>query len=349
MSHIPLSLILAAVTAALFTWGLTGLYVRTMTRLQRLERPNARSMHLHALPTGAGTAILAGLALPWLAILPAGHRTLALALAGAAAGLMAISWIDDQRPLSPILRLGAQAVAVTVCLLSLPTDAVAAPLLPLWAERALTGLAWLWFINLFNFMDGIDGLAGVETIALAAGYAGLILAAGIASPLLGLALLIAAAACGYLPWNWHPARVLMGDAGAVPLGFLTGWLLIDLALKGLWPAAAILSLYFTADATLTLLRRAWNGKRPWVPHREHFYQQAVLAGASTPSVVTRVAVTNLLLIALALLSIRRPTLALGAAAALIAGLLLHFARSGDALSPDVPADQEPCDAPSNDT
>lgn len=349
MSHIPFGLILAAVAAALLTWGLTGLYIRAMTKLQRLERPNERSMHVRPVPAGAGVAILTGIVLLWLAVLPVGHHTLALTLAGAAVGLMAVSWIDDQRHLSPILRLGAQALAVTACLLSLPPHATAAPFLPLWAERVLMGLAWLWFINLFNFMDGIDGLAGGETIALAAGYALLILAAGVVSPFLGLALLIAGAACGYLPWNWYPARVLMGDAGAIPLGFLTGWLLIDLALEGLWPAAAILPLYFTADATLTLLRRSWNRKRPWTPHREHFYQRAILAGASPPSVVIRVAITNLLLIALALLSIRRPALALGAAAALVAGLLLHLGRPGSTRLPDRPADQEDCDAPSNDT
>src|SRR4029079_9862702 len=105
------------------------------------------------------------------------------------------------------------------------------PVLPVAAERLLAGLAWLWFINLFNFMDGIDGLAGSEAIAVALGYLLLASVAGLDSPLRPLALIVAASAAGYLVWNWHPAKVFMGDAGAIPLGFLLGWLMLDLALR----------------------------------------------------------------------------------------------------------------------
>ncbi|HWB46020.1 MAG TPA: glycosyl transferase [Hyphomicrobiaceae bacterium] len=347
MPHIPFGLLLAAVAAAALTWGLTGLYLRAMTASQRFVPPNERSMHERPVPSGAGVVMVLVIGLLWLTVPPNGHGAQALTLAGGALLLTALGWIDDQWPLPPIVRLGVQAAAVAAALASLPADAVIAPFLPFWLERLLTGLAWLWFINLFNFMDGIDGLAGGEAIAVAVGYMAVVVAAGLDPSLLGLAALIAAASGGYMPWNWHPARALMGDAGAIPLGFLTGWLMIDLALKGLWPAALTVPLYFTTDATLTLLWRLGKGSRPWTPHREHFYQEAVLAGATPPSIVARVAVTNLLLIALALISIRHPALAMSAAAALMIGLLLHFARPGS--PPPALAAHDTCDAPSNET
>ena len=95
-------------------------------------------------------------------------------------------------------------------------------ILPLVLERFLLGLAWLWFINLFNFMDGIDGLAGSETIAVALGYLALLTYAGLEDPFWRLALVIAASAAGYLFWNWHPARVFMGDCGLDPAGLSAG-------------------------------------------------------------------------------------------------------------------------------
>ncbi len=319
-------LLLAAAAAAL-SWLLIGLYARAMTASRRLEPPNPRSMHKVPVPVGAGLAMVATTLLLW----PLSQGTLsqphALLLASFA-GLGALSWVDDWRPLSPAVRLGAQALAVVVCLASLPPEARVLPAIPVAVERVLSGLAWLWFINLFNFMDGIDGLAGSETIAVALGYMLLLTYIGAGGPLWHLALVIAASAAGYLVWNWHPAKVFMGDAGSVPLGFVLGWLLLDLALDGHWAAAAILPAYFVADATYTLIKRALRGEKPWQAHREHFYQHAVLGGTTPSGVVGRVAVANAALIALALLSVKQPILALVGAAAVVAGLLGHLASLG---------------------
>ena len=138
---------------------------------------------------------------------------------------------------------------------------------------------------------------------------------------------MAASAAGYLFWNWHPAKVFMGDAGAIPLGFLLGWLMLDLALSGYWAAALILPLYFAADATFTLIRRGLRGEKPWQAHREHFYQRAVLGGATPPGVVWRVGAANAALIALALISARYPVPALAAATAVVAALLVHLQQA----------------------
>jgi UDP-N-acetylmuramyl pentapeptide phosphotransferase/UDP-N-acetylglucosamine-1-phosphate transferase len=226
--------------------------------------------------------------------------------------------------LSPAIRLAAQALAVALCLASLPLEARVLPAVPALAERLALGLAWMWFINLFNFMDGIDGLAGSETIAVALGYLLAMTVAGLDGPLWQLALIVAAAAAGYLAWNWHPARVFMGDAGSIPLGFLLGWLMLDLALRGHWTAAVILPLYFAADATLTLAKRGLRRERLWKAHREHFYQRAVLGGATPPGVVLRVAAANAALVVLALASIHYPLSALAAAVAVVAVLLANL-------------------------
>ncbi len=142
-------------------------------------------------------------------------------------------------------------------------------------DVAAAALLWLWFVNLFNFMDGIDGLAGSEAAAIGTG---LVVFAGVGSGLdPGLAALsgtAAAAALGFLVWNWAPARIFLGDVGSVPCGYLLGFLLLDVAARGHWKIALILPLYFLADATLTLLRRLARG-------------ELVLAGASPAFLSTR--------------------------------------------------------------
>jgi len=315
--------LLLAIAAAALSWSLIGIFTLVMTASRRLEPPNARSMHSVPVPAGAGIAMV-GTTLAlwtwWHGRVDGAH----LVLLTSFAGLGALSWIDDRRQLPAVIRLSAQALVVALCLAALPSDARVMEVGPLILERILLGLAWLWFINLFNFMDGIDGLAGSETIAVALGYLALLTYAGLADPFWRLALVIAASAAGYLFWNWHPARVFMGDAGSIPLGFLLGWLMLDLALRGQWAAGLILPLYFVADATFTLLARAYRGEKLWQAHRQHFYQRAVLGGATPARVVCRVGAANVMLVVLALVSVSHPVPALIAAVAIVAGLLGHL-------------------------
>ena len=315
--------LLLAIAAAALSWSLIGIFTLVMTASRRLEPPNERSMHRVPVPAGAGIAMVA----TTLALWPWWHGRVDgahLALLASFAGLGALSWIDDRRQLPAVIRLSAQALVVALCLAALPSDARVMEVGPLILERILLGLAWLWFINLFNFMDGIDGLAGSETIAVALGYLALLTYAGLADPFWRLALVIAASAAGYLFWNWHPARVFMGDAGSIPLGFLLGWLMLDLALRGQWAAGLILPLYFVADATFTLLARAYRGEKLWQAHRQHFYQRAVLGGATPAGIVCRVGAANVMLIVLALVSVSHPVPGLIAAVAIVAGLLGHL-------------------------
>ncbi len=315
----------AALTAAL-TWA----YLLAMRARKHLEPPTSRGMHGAPVVTGAGAVIVAvtiGIsAIGSVRGFTGSHALLLVA----AACLAAMSWIDDLRGgLTPAARLLGHALAVTFLLLSLGEEQRLLRAVPTGAERVLLGLAWVWFINLFNFMDGIDGLAGTEAIAIAGGY---VLVAGLPAfdePAANLALVIAAAAAGYLVWNWHPANVMMGDAGSITLGFLLGWLMIDLALRGYAAAAVILPLYFVADATLTLTRRVLRGEKPWQPHREHAYQRAALAMGSHAPVVIRISAANALLVLLAILSKQFPLPALAGAIAVVTmlfGHLEHLAR-----------------------
>ncbi|MDX2203247.1 MAG: glycosyl transferase [Hyphomicrobiaceae bacterium] len=309
---------LAAFAAAL-VWALVGAYVAAMRRYGRLDAPNARSMHARPKPAGAGIVAVPVAVLGWLWLIGTVPQTAAWVAAGAL-GLSALGWADDMRGLPVRLRLLAQILAVVAVVAVLPAEARVWPALPLAVERGLEILAWVWFVNLFNFMDGIDGLAGSEAAMLGAGY---VLVAGVAAIGAPLGVLIAGAMVGYLVWNWAPGRVMMGDAGSLPLGYLTGWLMLDLALAGHLAAALILPAYFVADATSTLVSRLARGKLPYEAHREHFYQLAALGCGSHGTVVTGVIAANVALVLLALVSLR-DAVAAGMAALLVLAVLFAW-------------------------
>ncbi len=274
---------------------LTGAVTHYLRRRAILDHPNERSSHAVPTPRGGGWGILAVLLPAWTA-LGVGPWVLA-----GVTLLAAVSWLDDRHNLAPGPRLLVHVAAVAAGLLALGDETrVFQGWLPGWLDHLLTGLAWLWFLNLFNFMDGIDGLAGSEAVAVAGGLALVAAAGGVATGLQQPALVLAGAAAGFLAWNWQPAKVFMGDVGSIPLGFALGWLLFAAASAGLWPAALLLPLYFVADASITLTRRLLAGKPVLQAHREHFYQRAIQAGRSHAAVVRRVIAANAALIAFAL-------------------------------------------------
>jgi UDP-N-acetylmuramyl pentapeptide phosphotransferase/UDP-N-acetylglucosamine-1-phosphate transferase len=302
-------LIAGLLVTAVLSYAAVGAYTHIMRARGRLQPANSRSMHTQPIPVGAGVVVVPLLLLAWWLALPS-LGAIDLALLAACMGLTLVSWADDLVGLPAAPRLLAHALAVGWCLFQLAPDARALPWLPLAVERLIEAIAWLWFINLFNFMDGIDGLAGSEALALALGYVAVAGLAGSGGATQPLAMLIAVGMAAFLLWNWHPARVFMGDAGSIPLGFLTGWLMLDLALHGMLAAALILPMYFWADATLTLTKRLLRGQLPHQAHRDHYYQRAALARGDHRPVVLRVLAFNGLLLALALLSMAYPLAAL---------------------------------------
>jgi UDP-N-acetylmuramyl pentapeptide phosphotransferase/UDP-N-acetylglucosamine-1-phosphate transferase len=233
-----------------------------------LDQPNERSLHERPVPRTGGIALLAGAAVS----LAFGATQLWLPLA-LAAGLALLSFIDDLRGLPTVLRLAAHlaAAALIVWYLMSPMQALA---------LALLVLAVAWITNLYNFMDGSDGLAGGMALIGFGAYAAAAALAGHA-PLAALSVALAAAAGAFLLLNFPPARIFLGDVGSVPLGFLAAALGLVGWRDDLWPLWFPLVVFalFIGDATLTLLRRLARGERVWHAHREHYYQRLVRLGA----------------------------------------------------------------------
>jgi UDP-N-acetylmuramyl pentapeptide phosphotransferase/UDP-N-acetylglucosamine-1-phosphate transferase len=196
----------------------------------------------------------------------------------------------------------------------------------------------LWFVNLVNFMDGLDLMTVVETVPITAALAAIGLIGYLPWQDTVISLALCGATIGFAFFNRPVAKLFLGDVGSLPIGLLLGWLLLVLAGQGGHTAAALLPLYYIADSTITLLRRAASREPVWQAHRSHFYQRATDRGFRVIDVVARVFAINLALVALALATILLPSpttdiAAVGVGMALVAWLLVVFARGPARHSP----------------
>jgi UDP-N-acetylmuramyl pentapeptide phosphotransferase/UDP-N-acetylglucosamine-1-phosphate transferase len=271
--------------------------------------PNARSSHHKPTPQGGGIAVVvATLLVAWAGVtlssnlLPYQGGQL-LAVSGATALLAVVGALDDIHSLPAAARLAMQCIAVGAVITALPPEVRVIPHVPWGIERAGLFLVGVWFVNLVNFMDGIDWM----TVAEAVPVTGAILVLGLAGVVAPLPALLAAALLGaiigFAPFNKPVARIFLGDVGSLPVGLLLGWLLLQLAAAGHLAAALLLSLYYLADATITLVQRIARAETIWQAHRTHFYQRATDRGLSVTNVVARVFVVNLLLAGLAFITV----------------------------------------------
>jgi UDP-N-acetylmuramyl pentapeptide phosphotransferase/UDP-N-acetylglucosamine-1-phosphate transferase len=323
--------IVVLVAAALLSAGLIHV-MRPLLQRYALARPNARSSHKVPTPQGGGIAVIAAAIVATAAALVAGAGPSGpFAVVAMAALLLAgVGAVDDIRPLPAAPRLLLQLLAVTA-VVAASEQRVLPEIVPLWLERGLLVLAGVWFVNLVNFMDGLDWITVAEMVPITAFLALL----GPLGVLPWPAALAAAGLCGgllgFAPFNRPVARLFLGDVGSLPIGLMVGWLLLELAGTGALAAALLLPLYHLADATLTLLRRLARGERVWEAHRSHFYQQATDRGFTPLSVSTQVFLLNLALAALAAvtLAISSPAvqgLALLVGMGLVGVMLRRFAR-----------------------
>ena len=332
----PLAALLMVAASALISAALVVLLHPLLVRYA-LARPNARSSHKVPTPQGGGVAVIAAVlsvsaltylvlpgakGLPLLEIATVFSATLLIALVGAA---------DDIRTIEVAPRLLLQAIAVAAVIAALPADATAIPYLPWWVERFALLVAGVWFLNLVNFMDGIDWMTVAEIVPVT----GAIVVLGLCGAIEPLPAMVAAALLGailgFAPFNKPVARLFLGDVGSLPIGLLLGWLLPRIAQSGHVAAAVILPLYYMADATLTLAGRIARGDEFWRAHRTHFYQRATDNGFTTAGIVSRVFMVNLALLVLALLTVMAGNvlvsmLSITAAAAIVGWLLAAFAR-----------------------
>ena len=284
-----------ALYAFLASFAVTALAVRLVLAFLRhrqiLDLPNERSSHTRPTPRGGGLAVTPVILTGWLLLAGVGVVLSGqLVVMGGALGLLLLSWQDDRKSLPARTRLLVHLLAVVAGIYALPAkELVFQGWLPFWLDRAAAGLLWLWFLNLYNFMDGIDGITGIETLCIAGGLWFL-------SPAQEQSAVLAGAAAGFLLWNWHPAKIFLGDSGSVPLGYLLAWLLLRMAGDGFWAPALILPAYYLADATITISKRALRREKIWQAHRQHFYQKAVQGGASHSRVALLILIADIALV-----------------------------------------------------
>ena len=311
-----------------------------------IDHPNARSSHSIPIPRGGGLAIVATTLLVGVVMTTSDliDHDLALALLGG----LPVAWIgfrDDRGSVSVGVRLAVHAAAAIWAMYvlgGLPAVQIGENRVDLGMLGHVLGtLAIMWSLNLFNFMDGIDGIAASEAV-FAAGCGGLLwLMEGEVSSVTAAGLTIAAASAGFLCWNWPPAKIFMGDVGSSFLGFVVAVIAIaatrDYA-GGIF-VWLILGAVFIADATATLLRRLLRAERVYEAHRSHAYQ--ILSqrwGSHLPVTLSMLTLNGVVLLPLAWLAMRHQEQAwLVASVTLVSLAILAFlVGAGRTTSP-------PCD------
>jgi UDP-N-acetylmuramyl pentapeptide phosphotransferase/UDP-N-acetylglucosamine-1-phosphate transferase len=331
-ADIALSLLaaaLAALLSALLTWLLRPVLLRVA-----LAKPNARSSHRIPTPQGAGIAVITATLVAagtFVALSGNGTFQIPLAVFGATLFIAAVGFADDIRPVPVLPRLLLQGAAVAVVVFAAPADLRIVPAVPSWIERGLLLIAGLWFVNLVNFMDGLDLMTAAEAVPITAAVALLGFWAEAEPSTTLVAAALWGALLGFSPFNRPVAKIFLGDVGSLPIGLLLGWCLLQLAYQQHVAAALLLPLYYLADATITLLRRLIKGEAFWAAHRSHYYQRATDNGFTVTRIVGEVFALNVALALLAMLSIQLDSAAadvvlLIAGAGAVAWLLYRFSH-----------------------
>jgi UDP-N-acetylmuramyl pentapeptide phosphotransferase/UDP-N-acetylglucosamine-1-phosphate transferase len=291
---------LPAVLAFVSAWWLTKNLCSPKSVLSILAHPNERTLHARPTPQTGGVAVVGSvvisliLAASLLAIIQPAKPVLPKGMASGSVWIVAsmllifvVSFIDDCRGLPASLRLGIQAVAAGIIIggVGLTVSSIPIPEGPTLqlglAAIPVSALLLIWMANLYNFMDGMDGFAGGMTF-WGFGFLAYFGWEARFPVMLIIAIFVAMGALGFLMHNFPPARIFMGDAGSITIGFLAGTLMILGVRDGifdLWVPIMIFS-PFILDATVTLIRRVFQRKRIWEAHREHYYQRLVLSGWS---------------------------------------------------------------------
>jgi UDP-N-acetylmuramyl pentapeptide phosphotransferase/UDP-N-acetylglucosamine-1-phosphate transferase len=327
------ALTLLPLAGAATYFGVDGVR-RWALRHHALDIPNQRSSHSRPTPRGGGLAVAVVTVLGWVALgiafQPAMCGSALWAYALGAGMIALVSWFDDLYSLSPLARLAVHALAAFLAVfvlgywqrIPLPTGQN----LGLgYAGPVITAVWIIGLTNAYNFMDGSDGIAAIQAVVAAAGWACLGWLAG-AQPVVNLSLLLAAASLGFLLHNWPPAGIFMGDVGSAFLGYSFAVLPL-IALRENGPLAAASPLIglllvwpFVFDAALTFLRRLARGEHVLAPHRSHLYQRLIIAGYSHRFVLLLYGGLATVGVPTAILWLRHPTAAFWATLAILPSL-----------------------------
>lgn len=263
---VALAIWLAPLVAFFICW-LTLAFLMRRAALLPMDHPNSRSLHASPTPRVGGIGVMTAVLIASMFI----QSPMLWPFMLGAFVLAGISLLDDYKNLSVRWRLLAH-VAVAIACVFIVTRLPA-------IQFIATSLAIVWMTNLYNFMDGADGLAGGMTVigfgamSVAAGWAG-------APDLAVFCISISAAALAFLHFNFPPAQIFLGDVGSIPLGFLAAAIGVYGEAQGYWPLLFPVIVFspFILDASVTLLKRALRGEKVWHAHREHYYQRLVRMG-----------------------------------------------------------------------
>jgi Fuc2NAc and GlcNAc transferase len=317
--------VLLFVSSALITAGVRAFLVSHGV----MDLPNARSSHSVPVPRGGGVGIVVVFlsAVSWLLLRQAIPAKLAWSLLGGGLAIAIVGLADDRFKLAPWPRLAVHSLAAAWAVWSLdsvhPFQLGNSHFFGIWVSRGVAFIGLIWLTNLFNFMDGIDGLAGMEAVCVSV-FGAVLLFLNELPSYARVSLALAAASLGFLVWNWPPAKIFMGDVGSGFLGFALGTLALFSSREGpefIWPWLILLAAFFV-DATVTLLRRMFSRARWHEAHRSHAYQHAAQAMGSHAKVTLVVAAINLgWLFPLAWAALRHPVAAPALAAVAVIPLL----------------------------
>ena len=310
---------LSAFSIFIFLFTLIGTkYLKNILENKKIfDIPNKRSSHLKPVPTGGGWIINLCIIVIIFFLDPYDKIPAIITISG----LALISWKDDLKNINIGVRLLFQIFFISIYFLYLF-------ILGFYEQSQLIHIFFIiliciWFINIFNFMDGIDGISLIMTITICFGIIFAYLVNN-SEYFPSFEILIISTCCAFLYWNWNPAKIFLGDVGSIVLGFICilslYWLFLD---GNTWHWVLSLPMYYILDTSLTLIKRLIEEKKIWKAHREHYYQKAVRSGMSHSKVVKLIIALQILIIATCYL-VTNPYLVVFLAFLESVGLIIYF-------------------------
>lgn len=314
---------------------LTWLLISSLPSFGVVDIPDPRRVHSRITPRGGGLAIVIVVIIALIAYEYFSTKTLinSIKIVPLLLIISTISFLDDLISIPIFVRLIFHIICSTIAIFLFLFPVVLFHYeLPLYIDFMLSIIGLIVFLNIYNFLDGIDGISGAESIHLSITI--LILCYLKSDIIINtnfiivLNIIILACSIGFLIFNWHPAKIFLGDVGSISLGFLLGLclLLISASSVHLFVASSIASLYYLADGGLTILIRLVNKEKIWQPHLKHFFQKAVRNGKSHKEVVSRIIICNILLMVLSIISLYFPLLSIIFAILVVMVTIINFAH-----------------------
>ncbi len=260
-------------------------------KLGFVDRPNYRSNHNKPIALGGGIVFIPLIIIATIIFKYEWNKFVLTSLSL----LFLISLIDDIKNVKPFHRLVVHFISSSIFVFLFINfqiqDFIEQSILFYYFGTIFMILSITWFINAFNFMDGINGISSIEIMSICLSL--MIINFFLQQEINVLAFSIFIITSVFIYFNWTPSRLFLGDSGSIPLGFLSSYLLIELTLEGFWVSAILLPLYYVMDASVTLLLRVYKRKKFWKAHSEHYYQQAIKNGLSHSGVSLRLLLINI--------------------------------------------------------